>query len=164
MFKIFIQLKSALKCSGARCTLLYFGWPGDENGNVLIGFGPKKVCHVLVGISLLSNTTSSPCSSVQLALCRGDRDKWLILIISTLEWIRKEGYVFIHWAVLLHGEGFEPRRELKCMLAVGQLWTCLFVLLFTVKTIYSSFLQLHNKVPFSNRQYLKVTKSLAAIN
>lgn len=128
-FKIFIQLNSALKCSGATCTLLYFGWSGDENGNVLIGFGPKKVCHVLVGISLLSDTTPSPYSSERLALCRRDHDKWLVLIISTLEWIRKEGYVFIHWAVLLHRGDFEPRRELKCILAVGQVWTCLFICL-----------------------------------
>lgn len=92
-FKIFIQLTSALKCSGARCSLLYFGWSGDENGNVLIGFDPKKLCHVLVGISLLSNTTPSPHSSEQPALCRGDQDKWFILIISTPEWIRKEGQV-----------------------------------------------------------------------
>lgn len=91
-FKIFIQLNSPLKCSGARCSLLYFGWPGDENGNVLIGFGPKKLCHVLVGISLLSNTTP-PRSSERSALCRGDQDKWFILIISTSEWIRKEGHV-----------------------------------------------------------------------
>lgn len=63
MFKIFIQLNRALKCSRARCSLLYFGWSGDENGNVLIGFGPKKLCHVLVGISLLSNPAPSPRSS-----------------------------------------------------------------------------------------------------
>lgn len=92
-FKIFIQLNSPLKCFRAWCSLLYFGWSRDENGNVLIGFGPRKLCHVLVGISLLSNTTPSPRSSEQSALCRGDQDKWFILIISTLEWIRKEGQV-----------------------------------------------------------------------
>ena len=138
-FKIYIQLNSTLKCSGARCTLLYFGWSGDENGNVLIGFGPKKVCHVLVGISLLSDTTPSPRCWERLALCRGDHDKWLVLIIPTLEWIRKGGHVFIH-SVLIHRAGFEPRRELKCILAVRQVWICLlicfggfiFILFFTV--------------------------------
>lgn len=179
-FKIFIQLNSALKCSGARCALLYFGWSGDENGNVLIGFRPKKVCHVLAGISLLSDTAPSPCSSEQLAPRRGDHDKWLVLIISTLEWIGKEGHVFIHSAVLLHREGFEPRRELGWILAVGQVWTCLFiwfgdfyfssVLCFFVclwffskkNPICSNFLQLHNEVPFSDMQYPKVRESLAA--
>lgn len=81
------------------------------------------------------------------------------------------GAGFIHSALLLHREGFVPRKGPKCILAVGQIWICLFVLrvLFLFffyqwkKPIYSNFLQLHNEVPFSDVQYLKVRESLAAI-
>lgn len=65
MFKIFTQLNSSLKFSEAGYTLLYFGWSGDENGNVLIGFGPTKLCHVLVGISFLHGAAAARRSSAQ---------------------------------------------------------------------------------------------------
>lgn len=107
-----------------------------------------------------------------LAPCRGDQDKWFILIICTLHWIGKEGQA-LFTQLYYSREGFVPRKGPKCILAVGQVWICLFGLwvlfLFLFffyqwkKPIYSNFLQLHNEVPFSDVQYLKVRESLAAI-
>lgn len=114
MFRMFTQLSSALKCSGAGCALLYFGWSGDENGNVLIGFGPTKVCHVLVGISFLHGAAAAPRSPM-----RWDCDKWPDLISSTLEWIRKEGHVCVHWAI------FNSQRRV-CTKERTQMHTLLF--------------------------------------
>lgn len=153
MFRMFTQLSSALKCSGAGCALLYFGWSGDENGNVLIGFGPTKVCHVLVGISFLHGAAAAPRSPM-----RWDCDKWPDLISSTLEWIRKEGHVCVHWAI------FNSQRRV-CTKERTQMHTYCFELVcfFTTKSTCSNVVQMQTRCRFLMGKYPKVTQLLAAI-